>query len=91
MQQPYVIAAKIMTKLDILSKNVRGAGARAVNVMGVGCVNPDEAKFEVLYNEEVNFLANQGSDYRSNYSRQGGNTGEWLLALPQVDMVFDRS
>ena len=50
-----------------------GAGARSVNVVGVGCVNPDEAKLEVLYIEVVNFLANQGGGYRSNYPRQGGN------------------
>ncbi|KAK4726893.1 hypothetical protein R3W88_031810 [Solanum pinnatisectum] len=65
--------AKIMTQLDILSKNVMGVGSQSVNVMGVGCVNPQEAKFEALYNEEVNFLANQGGGYRSNYPRQGGN------------------
>uniref|UniRef100_M1DIX5 Integrase core domain containing protein n=1 Tax=Solanum tuberosum TaxID=4113 RepID=M1DIX5_SOLTU len=49
--------AMIMTQLDILAKNFIGDGARSVNAMGVGCVNPDEAKFEALYNEEVNFLA----------------------------------
>uniref|UniRef100_M1DIL3 Integrase core domain containing protein n=1 Tax=Solanum tuberosum TaxID=4113 RepID=M1DIL3_SOLTU len=65
--------AKIMTQLEILSKNVMGAGARNVNAVGVGCVNPDEAKFEALYNENVNFLANQGGGYRSKYPRQGGN------------------
>uniref|UniRef100_M1DTM0 Integrase core domain containing protein n=1 Tax=Solanum tuberosum TaxID=4113 RepID=M1DTM0_SOLTU len=48
-----------------------GAGARSVNVVGVGCVNPDEAKFVALYNEEVNFVANQGGGYCVNYSRQG--------------------
>uniref|UniRef100_M1DE87 Uncharacterized protein n=1 Tax=Solanum tuberosum TaxID=4113 RepID=M1DE87_SOLTU len=52
--------AKIMTQLDILSKNVMGDGARSVNVVGIRCVNPDEAKLEALYNEEMNFLANQG-------------------------------
>uniref|UniRef100_M1DBZ1 Integrase core domain containing protein n=1 Tax=Solanum tuberosum TaxID=4113 RepID=M1DBZ1_SOLTU len=52
-----------------------GAGAGSVNVVGVGCVNPDKAKFEVLYNEEVNFLANQGGGYLTNYPRQGGNQG----------------
>jgi len=67
--------AKIMTQLDILSKNVMGAGARRVNVVGVGCVNLDEAEFEALYNEKANFLANQGGGYRSNYLRQGGNQG----------------
>uniref|UniRef100_M1DHA2 Uncharacterized protein n=1 Tax=Solanum tuberosum TaxID=4113 RepID=M1DHA2_SOLTU len=52
-----------------------GAGAPSVNIVGVGCVNPEEMKFEALYNEEVNFLANQGGGYRSNYPRQGGNQG----------------
>uniref|UniRef100_M1DZR9 Integrase core domain containing protein n=1 Tax=Solanum tuberosum TaxID=4113 RepID=M1DZR9_SOLTU len=52
-----------------------GAGTRSVNVVGVGCVNPDEAKFEALYNEEVNFLANQRSVYPANYPRHGGNQG----------------
>uniref|UniRef100_M1DAC7 Integrase core domain containing protein n=1 Tax=Solanum tuberosum TaxID=4113 RepID=M1DAC7_SOLTU len=63
----------MMTQLDILAKNVMGADARSVNVVGVGCVNPDEAKFEAMYNEEVKFLANQGGGYRANYPRQGGN------------------
>uniref|UniRef100_M1DDA4 Integrase core domain containing protein n=1 Tax=Solanum tuberosum TaxID=4113 RepID=M1DDA4_SOLTU len=44
--------AKIMTQLDILSKIVMGAGARSVNIVGVGCANPDESKFEALYNEK---------------------------------------
>uniref|UniRef100_M1DMR5 Putative plant transposon protein domain-containing protein n=1 Tax=Solanum tuberosum TaxID=4113 RepID=M1DMR5_SOLTU len=61
--------AKIMTQLDNLSKNFMGAGARSVNAVGVGCANSDESKFEALYNKEVNFLANQGGGYRSNYLR----------------------
>uniref|UniRef100_M1AX07 Integrase core domain containing protein n=1 Tax=Solanum tuberosum TaxID=4113 RepID=M1AX07_SOLTU len=67
--------AKIMTQLDILSKNVMGAGARGVNAEGVGCANPEEANFEALYNEEVNFLANQCGGYHSNYPMQGCNQG----------------
>jgi len=64
---------KIMTQLDILSKNVMGAGARGVNIVGVGGANPDEMKFEAMFAKEINFLANQGGGYRSNYPRQGGN------------------
>uniref|UniRef100_M1DPG6 Uncharacterized protein n=1 Tax=Solanum tuberosum TaxID=4113 RepID=M1DPG6_SOLTU len=67
--------AKIMTQLDSWSKNVMEAGARGVNVVGIGCANPEKAKFDALYNEEVNFLANQGGGYHSNYPRQGGNQG----------------
>uniref|UniRef100_M1DCE9 Uncharacterized protein n=1 Tax=Solanum tuberosum TaxID=4113 RepID=M1DCE9_SOLTU len=45
--------AKIMTQLDIFSKNFMGAGARGVNIVGIGYANPEEAKFDALYNEEV--------------------------------------
>ncbi|XP_049405185.1 uncharacterized protein LOC125868605 [Solanum stenotomum] len=44
--------AKIMTLLDILSKNAIGAGASSINVVGVGCANHEEASFDTLYNEE---------------------------------------
>uniref|UniRef100_M1D899 Integrase core domain containing protein n=1 Tax=Solanum tuberosum TaxID=4113 RepID=M1D899_SOLTU len=67
--------AKMMTQLDILATNVMRSCARSVNVVGVGCVNPDEAMFEAMYNEEVKFLANQGGGYRANYPRSGGNQG----------------
>uniref|UniRef100_M1DUX8 Integrase core domain containing protein n=1 Tax=Solanum tuberosum TaxID=4113 RepID=M1DUX8_SOLTU len=67
--------AKIMTQLDILSKNVKGAGARGFNVVGIGYENPEEMNFETLYNEEVNFRAKQGGGYHSNYPRKGGNQG----------------
>lgn len=40
--------------------------ARSINVVEVGCVNPDESKFQALYNEEVNFLGNQESSYHAN-------------------------
>uniref|UniRef100_M1C7U5 Integrase core domain containing protein n=1 Tax=Solanum tuberosum TaxID=4113 RepID=M1C7U5_SOLTU len=67
--------AKIMTQLYILSKNVMEASAWGVNIVGIGCANLKEAKFDILYNEEVKFLANQGGGYHSNYPRQGGNQG----------------
>ena len=66
---------KIMTQLDILSKNVIGAGTHIVNDVGVGNTNPDEMKFEALSTEEVNFLATLDGGYRSNYSSQGDNQG----------------
>ncbi|KAK4721335.1 hypothetical protein R3W88_011568 [Solanum pinnatisectum] len=67
--------AKIMTLLDILAKNIMGVGTKSVDVVGVGGVNPDEAHFEALYNEEMNFLANQGGGCRAKYPRSGENQG----------------
>ena len=64
----------IMTQC-ILSKDVIVATPRGVNFVGFWCANPKEAKFEALYNEEVNFLANQGGGYCSNYPRKGGSNG----------------
>ncbi|KEH17231.1 hypothetical protein MTR_0030s0260 [Medicago truncatula] len=63
----------MMTQMDILAKNVMGASTRSVNVFDVGGVNPEEAEFDVLYNEEVNFLANLEGGYRTNYLTSGGN------------------
>ena len=48
--------AKIMTKLDILSKNFMRTGTRGVNAVRVGNTNPNDMKFEAIYNQEVNFL-----------------------------------
>uniref|UniRef100_M1DI97 Uncharacterized protein n=1 Tax=Solanum tuberosum TaxID=4113 RepID=M1DI97_SOLTU len=78
--------AKIMTQLDILSKNVMGAGTRSVNAVGFGCVNPDGAMFEALCIEEVNFLAKQGGGYCANYPTQGGNQ-RWNRDEVQIDKL----
>uniref|UniRef100_M1DJI1 Integrase core domain containing protein n=1 Tax=Solanum tuberosum TaxID=4113 RepID=M1DJI1_SOLTU len=63
----------MMTQLDIFAKNVMGVGTKNINSVGVGGVNRDEAQFEALYNEEMNFLANQKGGYHANYPRPGGN------------------
>uniref|UniRef100_M1DIN4 Integrase core domain containing protein n=1 Tax=Solanum tuberosum TaxID=4113 RepID=M1DIN4_SOLTU len=65
--------AKMMTQLDILSKNVMGSCTRAVNAVGVSGVNPEDAHFDALYNEEVSFLSNQGGGFHPIYPRPGGN------------------
>lgn len=47
--------AKIMTTLDIISKNVMVAGTHGVNDVGVGITNSENMKFRTLYSEEANF------------------------------------
>jgi len=37
-----------MTQLDILSKNIMGAGTRGVNFVGVAGAKPEEMKFALI-------------------------------------------
>ena len=60
------------------------AGSRSVNYVGVGCANPEEAKFESLYCEKVNFLDNQGGSYHLNYPRHGGNQGGIRIEVGKI-------
>lgn len=63
------IMENIMTQLDILSKNFMGVHTKCINIVRVGSTHPYDMKFEVLYTENMNFLAKQCGGYRSNYSR----------------------
>jgi len=60
--------AKIITQLDLLSKYVIGSGLKFVNAVGTNsgqCL--DDAKFEALYNEKVQYLGNQVGGSHPNY------------------------
>uniref|UniRef100_M1DMY1 Uncharacterized protein n=1 Tax=Solanum tuberosum TaxID=4113 RepID=M1DMY1_SOLTU len=82
--------AKMMTQLDILAKNVMGVGTKSFNVVGISGVNPDEAQFQTLYNEKVNFLDNQGRGYCANYPRLGGqgwNRDEGWETVTEIGVI----
>ncbi|WMV30592.1 hypothetical protein MTR67_023977, partial [Solanum verrucosum] len=70
MQQHYEVESNLLDGMNTIN---RACGIRAVNFVGISGVNPDETYFEMLYNEEVNFLANQGGGFHPSYSRPGGN------------------
>lgn len=80
--------AKMMTQLDIFAKHVMGATTKSVNVVGVGGVNLEEVKFELLYNEEMNLLTKKGGAYHSYYPRPCRNNG-WNRDKDMIDRDRD--
>lgn len=77
----------IMTQLDLLAKNFIGACSRREDVVGIRYVNPKEANFEEMYNEEVNFLANTISVCHANYPRLGVTQG--VLGMRDGEIVIE--
>ncbi|WMV25290.1 hypothetical protein MTR67_018675 [Solanum verrucosum] len=68
--------AKMMSQLDFLSKQVKGGGLKVVNVVGTSVGQcQEDAKFETLYNEEVDYMGNQLGGSHPNYPRSGWNLG----------------
>ncbi|WMV49768.1 hypothetical protein MTR67_043153 [Solanum verrucosum] len=52
-QEQHENIAKIMTKMDLLTKHVIRGGHKAMNVVGGNSgVNPHDTQFDVMYNEE---------------------------------------
>ena len=66
--------AKMMTQMDLLTKHVINGGLKSVNAIHAskGHVSED-AKFDALFEEEVQYLSNQPGGSRPNYPRPGGN------------------
>ncbi|WMV54334.1 hypothetical protein MTR67_047719, partial [Solanum verrucosum] len=51
--------AKMMTQIDLLSKNIIGGGTKSINAVATNSrLHPNDTKFEALYNEEVQYLEN---------------------------------
>uniref|UniRef100_M1DS34 Putative plant transposon protein domain-containing protein n=1 Tax=Solanum tuberosum TaxID=4113 RepID=M1DS34_SOLTU len=68
--------ATIMTQMDLSTKHVMGGGYKAVNaVTAKSGGNPDDAQFEAMYNEKVQFFSNQAGGSNPSYPKLGGNQG----------------
>ncbi|WMV50566.1 hypothetical protein MTR67_043951 [Solanum verrucosum] len=67
---------KMMNQLVLASKHIMGGELKMVNAIGTSsgqCL--ESAKFEALYNEEVNYMENHLGGSHPNHQRQGGNQG----------------
>lgn len=52
--------AKMMTQLDLLTKNVMGGGRKNINVFSTtGDMPFDGVPYDIHYNEEVQYMGNQ--------------------------------
>ena len=59
----------------MMTEHVMRDGHKIVNTVSINSsVNLDEANFKAMYNEALQFLANQGG-YRQSNPRSGGNQG----------------
>ncbi|WMV37362.1 hypothetical protein MTR67_030747, partial [Solanum verrucosum] len=70
MRQPFDIASAL---LDEMTKINHACGSKAVNAVGINSgVTHDEAHFKAMYNEEVQFLANQVENLTFGRNRRFG-------------------
>ncbi|WMV13652.1 hypothetical protein MTR67_007037 [Solanum verrucosum] len=67
---------KMITQMDLLTKNVMGGGYIAMNAASTNNrVSSNDAQFESKYNEEEKILLSQMGGFCLSYPRKDGNQG----------------